>query len=138
MRYCALFLLTCFVFIISFNLKAIECPKKFKGEIEQIDESFYEPTNKKSKDVKDVFGEQLFEKSENLELTKEWENLSQEEKDFCTKKIEERLEKTLEEWETKQKYRFLQSKPGIIFLSGIFVIIYIIFRLIRYFLRRSK
>ena len=59
--------------------------------------------------------------------------LSQEEKDFCTKKIEERLEKTLEEWETKQKYRFLQSKPGIIFLSGIFVIIYIIFRLIRYF-----
>ena len=123
MKYFVLFLLTCFVLIISFNLKAIECPKKFSGGIGPIDESFYEPTNKDSK-------------YEELKITKEWENLSQEEKDFCTKKVEERLEKTLEEWEAKQKYRFLQSKPGIIFLSGIFVIIYIIFRLLRYFLKR--
>ena len=128
MRYFALFLLTCFLFIISFNLKAIECPKKFTGGIEQIDESFYEPTNKKS----------ILEK---LELTKEWKNLSQEEKDFCSDEIlREQWEATqkYKEWEAKQKYRFLQSKPGLFFLSGIFVIIYIIFRLLRYFLRRSK
>ena len=125
MRYFVLFLLTFFSIIISFNLKAIECPEKFSGGMTSIDDSFYEPKNKDFK-------------LEELEITKEWENLSQEDKDFCTKKIDERVKQTLKEWEEKEKYRFLQSKPGIIFLSGIIVIVYIIFCLLRYFLKRRS
>ncbi len=115
MRYFALFLLTCFVLIISFNLKAIECPKepidsKLEGTIENL----------------------VSENSENLQPNKKWEDLTQEEKDFCTKKSEE----AFEEFKEQQKYEKYTSKPALIFLSGILLIIYIIFRLIRYFLKR--
>ena len=72
------------------------------------------------------------ENSENLQPNKKWEDLTQVEKDFCTKKSEE----AFEEFKEQQKYEKYTSKPALIFLSGILLIIYIIFRMLRYFLKR--
>ena len=121
MKYFVLFLLTCFVLIISFNLKAIECPKEpidstLEGTIENL----------------------VSENSENLQPNKKWEDLTQEEKDICTKKSEE----VLEEFKEQQKYKKYTSLPGAIFLTGIFItiglLVILAFNLLRYFLRRSQ
>ena len=69
MIYFVLFLLTFFSIIISFNLKAIECPEKFSGGMTSIDDSFYEPKNKDFKFKGYIEGNNIMEGDVNVIVT---------------------------------------------------------------------